>query len=165
MFWGIVGLSAAANEPLTVNPIEGVKTASVEISIGGGMRREASPALELFDGHAKAAEEFEADLRQAISARFAKVGIALTQDASHVLMVNIWGRPLDVGERGYVALVDVSFHDLSKIEDPNYCADSSVTYQREILEVTEHDKLSASLRNGAMVLVGEVVARGTATNH
>ena len=151
-----------ANSARTVNPIAGVKTVKIEIALGGPMSLDSNITSDLWGSQLRA-DAFERRMVDAIAQRFAAMGITVDPAAKYTMMFGIWGRPL-VGtacEDVSVALIEGSFHDETKLDEPDYAGQSISTWGRSIIEVVPDKSLETALEKALLELVADVVHRGT----
>jgi hypothetical protein len=152
----------AANSARTVNPVAGVKTIKIEVTLGGPMSLDSNSTSDLW-GSPLRADAFKRRLEDAIAKRFAQSGITVNPAAKHTMMFGIWGRPLSgtACEDTSVALIEGSFHDERKLDEPNYAGQSIATWGRSIIEVASDAALDEALEKAVLELVAEVLRRGT----
>src|SRR4051812_40427628 len=81
-----------------VNPVAGVKTFKIELSLGGPMDRNFPNGRTLFRGSPSRAERFQERMRESLAKKFAARGIAVDPRAKHTLVVVVWGRPITESE-------------------------------------------------------------------
>lgn len=152
----------AATSARTVNPVAGVKTIKIEVVLGGSMSLDSKRAPDLWESLSRG-EEFKRRLEEAIAKRFAQSGIAVDPAAKHTMMFGIWGRPLSgtACEDTSVALIEGSFHDERKLDEPNYAGQSISTWGHSVIEVASDAALDDTLEKAVLELVAEVLHRGT----
>jgi hypothetical protein len=152
----------AATSARTVNPVAGVKTIKVEVVLGGPMTLDSTSTPDLWGSQLRA-RKFKRRLEDAIAKRFAQSGITVDPAAKHTMMFGIWGRPLlsTACEDTSVALIEGSFHDERKLDEPNYAGQSISTWGRAIIEVAPDAALDEALEKAVLELVAEVLHRGT----
>lgn len=140
-----------------VNPVAGVKTFNVEISLGGPMGLDAASVPDLW-GSIEHAESAKSRLRSVIEKKFEASGIRVDAKAKHTMVVGIWGRPItEAGcESLSAALVEVSFHDETP-EDSR----STLTWGRSVLEIMPSRSLDGTLEKVLLRLAGKILERGT----
>lgn len=152
----------AATSARTVNPVAGVKTIKIEITLGGPMSLDSKSTSDLWGSQLRA-EGLERRLKDAVSKRFAQSGITVNPAAEHTMMFGIWGRPLSgtACEDTSVALIEASFHDETKLAEPNYAGESISTWSRSVIEVASDAALDEALEKAVLEMVAEVLHRGT----
>lgn len=162
LFILLVAGPLAATSARTANPVAGVKTIKIEIVLGGPMSRDSTSTSDLW-GSLLRADGFKRRLENAIAKRFAQSGITVDPAAKHTMMFGIWGRPLSgtACEDTSVALIEGSFHDERKLDEPNYAGQSISTWGRSIIEVASDATLDEALEQAVLELVAEVLHRGT----
>ena len=145
------------------NPVAGLKTFKIELTLGGPMHRDSTNTADLFRGSGGRADAFELRVREAISKRFVRAGIVIDPGAKHTFLIGIWGRPITEGgcDNLTVAVIEASFHDERILDEPGYQGESTITWGRNIIEIATDESLEESLQTAILDLVEEVLERGT----
>ena len=152
----------AATSARAVNPVAGVTTIKIEVVLGGPMSLDSTSTSDLWGSQLRA-DGFKRRLENTIAKRFAQSGITVDPAAKHTMMFGIWGRPLSNAacEDTSVALIEGSFHDERKLDEPDYAGQSISTWGRSIIEVASDAALDEALEKAVLGLVAEVLHRGT----
>ena len=158
----MVAGSVGATSARTVNPVAGVKTIKIEIVLGGPMTLDGNNTSDLW-GSTLRAGAVKRRLEDAIAKRFAQSAITVDPAAKHTMMFGIWGRPLSgtACEDTSVAVIEGTFHDERKLDEPDYAGQSIATWERSILEVAADASLEKALEKAVLELVADVLHRGT----
>src|SRR5687768_18360031 len=85
---------ARARTAATRNPVFGVESAKLEVTIGGALGLETGSALHLFAGSIPRADRFETELKEAVAEIFRASQIPFSKDAQHTLMLSFFGREI-----------------------------------------------------------------------
>jgi hypothetical protein len=158
----IVAGPLGATSARTVNPVAGVKTIKIEVALGGPMSLDSRSTTDLWGSQLRA-DGFKRRLENAIAKRFGQSAITVDPTAKHTMMFGIWGRPLSgtACEDTSVAFIEGSFHDETKLDQPDYAGQSNSTWGRSIIEVAPDVALEEALEKAVLELVAEVLHRGT----
>ena len=148
---------AEATSARMIDPLRGVETISLEITIGGAIRVDDPDATPLFDADHERADAFKTVLRQIVAESLKHRAIDVEEGAAHTLSLVYYGGTslkADCDERG-IFLLEVS---VSIVRGAN--VESEALYRRGVLGAVNTQHPESALLAAAETVLRELPTHG-----